>query len=251
MTPPTIQSAGREPEDIPRHIAIIMDGNGRWARSRGMPRHAGHRAGVRAARQIVETAGQRHVEYLTLFAFSSENWDRPNSEVNLLMNLFLEALQDEIEDLEENQVCLRFIGDLESLQPSLKDQIVAAETRTAANDGLKLVIAVAYGGRWDIVQATQRIAASVAAGKIEPREIDAALFDQTLALHGLPDPDLLIRTGGERRVSNFLLWNLAYSELLFVDVLWPDFGPAELDAALSFFASRQRRYGKTAAQADA
>ena len=167
------------------------------------------------------------------------------------MNLFLEALQDEIEDLEENQVCLRFIGDLESLQPSLKDQIVAAETRTAANDGLKLVIAVAYGGRWDIVQATQRIAASVAAGKIEPREIDAALFDQTLALHGLPDPDLLIRTGGERRVSNFLLWNLAYSELLFVDVLWPDFGPAELDAALSFFASRQRRYGKTSAQADA
>ena len=250
MPAQTIQARGSEPTNLPRHVAIIMDGNGRWAKQRSLPRHAGHRAGVRSARQIVEAAGRHGIRCLTLFAFSSENWRRPSQEVSLLMSLFVEALEGELNELDENGVCLRFIGDLENLSPRLRVQIKKAEQLTEGNDGLQLVIAVAYGGRWDLVGAARSLAKEVAAGEREADDIDTAAFEKHLALAELPDPDLLIRTGGEQRISNFLLWHLAYSELYFTGTLWPDFGPGDLDKALSFFAARKRRYGRTSAQAE-
>ncbi len=225
-----------------------MDGNGRWAKLRLLPRHAGHRAGVRSARLLVEAAGRHGIRCLTLFAFSSENWRRPSQEVSLLMSLFVEALDGELDELNENGVRLRFIGDLDNLSRSLRAQIEKAEQLTRGNDGLQLVIAVAYGGRWDLVRAARALAAQVAAGERAAEEIDAAALEEHLALAGLPEPDLLIRTGGEQRVSNFLLWHLAYTELYFTETLWPDFGPEHLDEALSFFAARQRRYGRTSTQ---
>lgn len=236
------------PEAIPRHIAVIMDGNGRWARARGLPRHAGHRAGVKSVRETVETAAQRSVDCLTLFAFSSENWNRPREEVSRLMSLFLEALQREARELHRNNVRLTFIGAREQLQPNLVDKIADAESLTAKNTGLKLQVAVAYGGRWDIVSAARKLAGQVAKAELSPDDIDDEKFAAELQLAGLPDPDLLIRTGGERRVSNFLLWNLAYAELWFTDCLWPDFRASQFDEALSFFAGRQRRYGYTGDQ---
>jgi undecaprenyl diphosphate synthase len=229
----------------PVHVAVIMDGNGRWAKARALPRHAGHRAGVKAVRGIVEVAAQRDVSYLTLFAFSSENWSRPQDEVSRLMKLFLEALQREVNDLDRNNVRLRFIGARELLQPSLAQKIEMAEEQTKDNTGLTLHIAVAYGGRWDIVNATRKLAAMVGKGELSPEDIDEASLESQLALSGTPDPDLLIRTGGEKRISNFLLWNLAYAELWFCDCLWPDFGEDEFAEALDFFARRERRYGKT------
>lgn len=225
-----------------------MDGNGRWARKRTLPRHAGHRSGVRAVREIVELAAQRGVEYLTLFAFSSENWQRPEDEVTKLMGLFVEALRREVDELHRNNVRLRFIGAREQLDPKLIDKIAAAEARTFDNTGLNLMVAVAYGGRWDIVTAARRLAAQVAAGTLDSGDIDESGFAGELQLAGVPDPDLLIRTGGEHRISNFLLWNLAYAELWFCDSLWPDFGQQDFDAALEFFAQRQRRYGHTGDQ---
>lgn len=236
---------------VPQHVAVIMDGNGRWAKQRSLPRHAGHRSGVGAVRRTVEHAAARGIGVLTLFAFSSENWRRPQDEVGRLMKLFLDALQREVDELHRNNVSLRFIGARQQLNAGLLEKIAAAEERTSANSGLVLNIAVAYGGRWDIVEAARKLAGMVARNEITPAEIDEDRFGAALALSGLPDPDLLIRTGGEQRISNFLLWNLAYSELWFCDRLWPDFGAADFDEALAFFAHRQRRYGHTGDQVGA
>jgi undecaprenyl diphosphate synthase len=234
--------------DSPQHVAIIMDGNGRWARSRGMPRVAGHRASVKVVRKIVEECSERGVRYLTLFAFSSENWSRPADEVGVLMGLFLDALVREVADLHRNQVRLRFIGDRDSLGQELKDRMRDAEALTASNTGLGLMVAVAYGGRWDVAQGCRSLAADVQAGKIAVADITEEQIAARLALAGIPDPDLMIRTGGEQRISNFLLWNLAYTELYFSEALWPEFSPAHLMAAFEHFAQRERRFGKTSAQ---
>jgi undecaprenyl diphosphate synthase len=227
-----------------------MDGNGRWARQRGLPRQAGHRAGVRSVRATVEIAAERGVKYLTLFAFSSENWSRPREEVSSLMSLFIEALEREVAELHENDVRLRFIGDRQALAPELRQSMGEAERKTAGNEGLQLFIAVAYGGRWDIIQAVRQLAARAAEGEIRPADIDEPMFADRLALAGIPDPDLLIRTGGEKRISNFLVWNLAYTELYFCDCLWPAFRKADFDEALTFYANRQRRFGHTGEQVE-
>jgi len=228
-----------------------MDGNGRWARKRSLPRHAGHRAGVKSVRSIVKNSAKHGVEYLTLFAFSSENWRRPDEEVGMLMSLFLEALRREVAELHKNNVRLRFIGERERLDAKLIEKIENAEALTADNTGLRLQVAVAYGGRWDIVEAARTVAARVASGEIDASAIDEATYAAGLQLAAAPDPDLLIRTGGEQRISNFLLWNLAYAELWFTDVLWPDFGAADFEAALAHYAQRQRRYGHTGEQLEA
>lgn len=228
-----------------------MDGNGRWAKQRNKARHAGHREGVKAVRASVETAASRGVEYLTLFAFSSENWSRPEEEVSALMNLFVEALRREFDELHRNNVRLRFVGALEQLNAKLRNKISASEEKTAANSGLQLTVATAYGGRWDIVEATKAVAAKVAAGTLQIADIDADELASGLCLGGMPDPDLLIRTGGEQRISNFLLWNLAYSELWFTDVLWPEFTESTFDEALDFYSGKQRRFGHTGDQVEA
>lgn len=238
----------KSPANVPSHVAVIMDGNGRWAHKRALPRHAGHRSGVKAVRAAVETAAQRGIQHLTLFAFSSENWRRPREEVGKLMGLFLDALQREVDDLHHNNVRLEFIGAREQLKPALVETIDVAEAKTRDNTGLHLIIAVAYGGHWDIVQATKRLAKQVADGEIVPDDIDETSIAANLQLAGVPDPDLLIRTGGEQRISNFLLWNLAYAELYFFDTLWPDFGKEQFDEALDYFAKRQRRFGHTGDQ---
>jgi undecaprenyl diphosphate synthase len=234
--------------DSPQHVAIIMDGNGRWARSRGMPRPAGHRSSIKVVRRVVEECAKRKVRHLTLFAFSSENWRRPPDEVGMLMKLFLDALEREIADLHGSQVRVGFIGDRGLLGAELARRMQSAERLTAGNLGLRLMVAMAYGGRWDIAQACRSLAADAAAGTLAAADIGEAQVAERLALAGIPDPDLLIRTGGERRISNFLMWNLAYTELFFSDVLWPDFSPAHLDEAFEFFAQRERRFGKTSAQ---
>ena len=230
-------------DNIPRHIAIIMDGNGRWAKKRALPRHAGHRSGVAAVRKSVELAAQRGVDYLTLFAFSSENWSRPRDEVSKLMGLFVEALQREVDELHRNNVRLEFVGAREQLQAGLVKKIADAEAQTKANTGLRLIVAVAYGGRWDIVQAVRQVAARVAAGEINTNEIDDAVLAAELQLRNVPDPDLLIRTGGEQRISNFLLWQLSYAELYVTSVLWPDFRERDFFAALEDYKNRGRRFG--------
>jgi len=234
---------------LPRHVAVIMDGNGRWAQRRALPRHLGHRAGAKAVRATVEGCARRGVEALTIFAFSSENWQRPQEEVTRLMELFVESIDKEVDELHRNGIRVRFIGDLSRLRTGLAAKIAAAESRTAANQRMTLFIAVSYGGRWDIVEAARRLAARAVTGEIKPEAIDETLFADQLQLAGAPEPDLFIRTGGESRISNFLLWNLAYSELYFCDTLWPDFDDAALDAALLFYASRVRRFGLTDAQA--
>jgi undecaprenyl diphosphate synthase len=234
--------------DTPQHVAIIMDGNGRWARARGLPRPAGHRASVKVVRRTVEECARRHIPFLTIFAFSSENWQRPPDEVGMLMKLFLDSMVREVSDLHRNQVRLKFIGDRSVLGGALTRSIEEAESLTASNPGLGLCVALAYGGRWDIAQACRALAADAAAGTLAPAEIDESRIAGRLALAGIPDPDLLIRTGGEMRISNFLLWNLAYAELHFTEVLWPDFSPAHLEAALDFYARRERRFGRTSEQ---
>jgi undecaprenyl diphosphate synthase len=234
---------------VPRHIAIIMDGNGRWARARGLARHAGHKEGVERVRGCVERCSERGIAALTVFAFSSENWRRPVDEVTQLMGLFVEALEREVAALHANGVRLRFIGERRRLSVRLQARVAAAEAQTAANGGLKLQVAVAYGGRWDIVKAGQTLAARCADGTLRPQDIDEERFGAALELAGLPEPDLFIRTGGERRISNFLLWNLAYTELYFTDQLWPDFDAASFDAALEYFERCERRFGQTGEQA--
>jgi len=241
------QPQTREP-DAPRHVAVIMDGNGRWASRRRLPRHLGHRAGVKAVRATVEGCARRGVEALTLFAFSSENWQRPAEEVTRLMELFVESIEREVDELHGKGIRLRFIGDLGALKPHLLEGIAAAEARTAGNSRMTLYVAISYGGRADIVRAMRRIAVRVAAGEMSPDAIEEADIAGELALAGSPDPDLLIRTGGEHRISNFLLWNLAYTELYFCDCLWPDFDDAEIERAFRQFASRQRRFGLTGDQ---
>jgi undecaprenyl diphosphate synthase len=236
---------------LPRHVAIIMDGNGRWARARGESRNAGHAAGVTAVRGSIEHCLRRGIAFLTLFAFSSENWGRPTEEVQGLMELFLNALGQELESLHRNGVRLRFIGERTTLSATLQARMHEAEAMTAGNTALTLLVAVSYGGRRDLVLAARRLAARAARGELDPEHCDEQEFVHGLALAGLPDPDLFIRTGGERRISNFLLWNLAYSELHFTDVLWPDFDAAVFDAALQDYAGRQRRYGLVPQAAEA
>jgi undecaprenyl diphosphate synthase len=230
---------------VPRHIAIIMDGNGRWAEARALARPAGHQAGLKAVRVVIEECSRRGVEALTLFAFSSENWARPPEEVGSLMRLFVEALDREIDELHAKAVRVRFIGARSSLAVRLQTRIAAAEARTAANPGLKLQVAMSYGGRWDIVQAAGKLARLCASGAMLPEEIDAESFAAQLALSGLPPVDLLIRTGGEQRISNFLLWDIAYAELYFCARLWPEFSRSDLEEALGFYAGRERRFGRT------
>ena len=235
---------------LPRHVAIIMDGNGRWAKKRLLPRVAGHRAGVEAVRQVVRSCAEKGVEALTLFAFSSENWRRPAKEVSLLMELFLTALHRETQRLNNNNVRLRIIGDRAAFPPRLQEEIAKAEQLTAHNTGLTLVVAANYGGRWDVMQAVRRLGEEIEAGRLRAADITPELFETQLVLSDLPEPDLFIRTGGEQRISNFLLWHLAYSEFYFTDTLWPDFDAAALDAALRSSASRQRRFGRTGDQVE-
>jgi len=233
---------------LPRHVAIIMDGNGRWAAARKLPRHAGHKAGVSALRACVEACSARGIGALTVFAFSSENWARPAEEVSLLMGLFVEALDQELAELSAKGVRLRFIGERQRLSVRLQSYLATAEARTAANDHLSLNIAMSYGGRSDIAGAVRQLAARCAAGSLRPADISEEQVGRALQLADQPDPDLFIRTGGEHRISNFLLWNLAYTELYFTDCLWPDFDAGQMDAALSFYGARERRFGRTAEQ---
>jgi undecaprenyl diphosphate synthase len=230
---------------LPRHIAVIMDGNGRWAVQRGLPRQSGHKQGVEPVRICIRESLKCGIAALTLFAFSSENWGRPSDEVSALMSLFVEAIDSEIDELTGNGVRLTFIGDRGAFPERLQFRMAAAERRTAGNQKLRLQIAVGYGGRWDIVQAAQQLAAQCRDGKLVPEQITVERFEAGLQLSGITDPDLFIRTGGEKRISNFLLWNLAYTELHFCDVLWPDFDAASFAAALEFFAARERRFGLT------
>lgn len=225
-----------------------MDGNGRWAQQRRRPRLIGHRAGARAVNLCIDFCLERGVRVLTLFAFSSENWDRPQDEVGGLMKLFSGALEREIDELDRRGVRVRFIGERSRFTDAIGQRMATAEARTAANTRLDLVIAVSYGGRWDIAQAARSLAADVACGRIAPDAIDEPALSSRLALADLPPPDLFIRTGGELRISNFLLWQLAYTELWFTDLLWPDVDAATLQAALDDFARRERRFGLTGAQ---
>jgi len=234
------------PSDAPRHVAIIMDGNGRWATRRFLPRAAGHARGVQAVRRVVEACGRRGVEYLTLFAFSSENWRRPEEEVSLLMKLFVQTLEKEVGKLEDQGVRLRVIGDTGAFEPRLQELIQAAEQRTAHNSALNLTIAANYGGRWDILQAMRRLMA--ARPGLTPQDLDEAALSEYLSMAWAPEPDLFIRTGGEQRISNFLIWQLAYTELYFTDGYWPDFGAKEIDAAFEWYRTRERRFGRTSAQ---
>ena len=233
---------------LPRHIAIIMDGNGRWARQRRRPRLVGHRAGARAVRTCIELCLQRGIPALTLFAFSSENWQRPPEEVRGLMRLFLGVLEREVDDLHARGVRLRFIGERTRFEPAIRARMAAAEALTAGNGRLQLTIAAGYGGRQDIAHAARALAEQVAAGQLRPEQIDEHLLGTQVALAELPPPDLFIRTGGELRISNFLLWQLAYTELWFTPVLWPDVDAALLEQALADYAGRERRYGLTSEQ---
>ncbi len=233
----------------PRHIAIIMDGNGRWAQQRFLPRAVGHRAGVKAVRKIVEyCAAKPTCDVLSLFAFSSENWNRPKTEVSLLMRLFLTTLEREIDKLHNNNICLRFIGDRTALDLALQQKMNEGEQKTKNNTALTLVIAANYGGRWDMTQACQRLAERVETGELKSSDINETVLNQHLCLADLPEPDLFIRTGGEERVSNFMLWQLAYTEFYFTPTLWPDFNQAALEEAITSFKGRQRRFGHTGDQ---
>ncbi len=232
----------------PEHVAIIMDGNGRWASQRFLPRTAGHAKGVQSVRRAVETCGNAGVRYLTLFAFSSENWRRPADEVSLLMRLFVQALEREVSRLQEQGVRLRVVGDLTPFEPKLQELIYQAQDSTEKNDALHLTIAANYGGRWDILQATRRMLAAHPEVASNPEQVDEQLLSNYLSMAWAPEPDLFIRTGGEQRISNFLIWQLAYTELFFTDCYWPDFGEAELRQAFDWYSTRERRFGRTSAQ---
>jgi len=237
-----------EPTAIPGHIAIVMDGNGRWAKKRNRPRSMGHQAGQKALRSTIENCVRLGVGTLTVFAFSSENWNRPASEISRLMDIFLRALDKEVGELNENNICLRFIGDKTAFKTTLQAKMSKAEALTKNNTSLVANIAVNYGGRWDITQAATKMARAIADGNLPADKIDETQFAQFLALAESPDPDLFIRTGGEMRISNFLLWQSAYTEFYFTDVLWPDFDSQVLDQAITAFQSRERRYGRTGDQ---
>jgi undecaprenyl diphosphate synthase len=230
--------------DVPRHIAIIMDGNGRWAKRRLMPRVAGHRKGVEALRGVIRACAERGVAHLTVFAFSSENWRRPQDEVTLLMELFMRALENEVAKLHENGIRFRVIGDLSGFSERIQALIRDAEALTRDNTRLVLTVAANYGGRWDVVQAVKKLMAS----NLDAAEVSEEALAQQLSMADMPEPDLFIRTGGEQRISNFLLWQLAYTELYFTDALWPDFDNAALDAAIASYRARERRFGRTSEQ---
>jgi undecaprenyl diphosphate synthase len=232
-------------DEVPRHVAIIMDGNGRWAKRRRLPRIAGHRAGVESVRATVRACGRLGIRYLTLFAFSSENWRRPPEEVALLMGLFKTALSNEVEKLHRTGVRLKVVGDTSRFDPKIRDLIAEGEGLTAANRGLTLTVAANYGGRWDILQAVNAL---VTETKESIEKIDESALAPYLAMSYAPEPDLFIRTGGEQRISNFLLWQLAYSELYFTETLWPDFDAAALDEAIASYRRRERRFGRTSEQ---
>jgi len=233
---------------VPQHVAIVMDGNGRWATRRQLPRSAGHREGVKAARRAVQACADLGIEVLTLFAFSSENWRRPESEVSLLMSLFLTTLRSEAARLVKNNVRLRLIGERSGFSERLRRSIEQAEADTAHCDGMNLVIAANYGGRWDIARAARQVAEAAARGEINPRDVTPEFFHTYTSLSDLPEPDLFIRTGGDRRISNFLLWQFAYTELYFSNRLWPDFDHEALVEAIGDFSGRQRRFGRTGQQ---
>jgi undecaprenyl diphosphate synthase len=234
--------------DVPRHVAIIMDGNGRWAKQRLLPRVAGHRRGVEAVRATVRRCSELGVEFLTLFAFSSENWRRPAEEVTILMELFLRALEQEVVKLHNNDIRFRVVGDVSRFDRPIRERIAAGEAMTAGNTRLTLTVAANYGGRWDIAQAARAYFAAHRDRLDNPRPVDADVLDPYLAMAYAPEPDLFIRTGGEQRISNFLLWQLAYTELYFTDMLWPDFDGAALDAAIASYRTRERRFGRTSEQ---
>jgi undecaprenyl diphosphate synthase len=228
---------------LPAHVAIIMDGNGRWARSRGLPRIAGHRAGAQAVRRTIEAATQQGVGWLTLYAFSSENWRRPQAEVTDLTGLLRHYLRNEVAELAREGVRLRVIGERDRFDPDIRDELDTAERRTAGNTRLNLTVALSYGGRAEIAAAARAAARAVAEGQLDPEGLDEAAFARFLFTDGMPDPDLVIRTSGEQRLSNFLLWQSAYAELVFMDVYWPDFSAAHFGEALAEFARRERRFG--------
>ena len=233
---------------LPRHIAIIMDGNGRWARRKGNERIFGHRNGVKAVRETVEAAGELGIEYLTLYAFSTENWDRPKEEIDALMSLLIHTLNNEINRLHENNVKLTAIGNTISLPEDVQENIMKAKLLTRNNTGLNLVIALSYSGRWEILNAMQRIAEDMKSEKIQPENLTPDIFIRYLSTGNIPDPELLIRTSGEYRISNFLLWQIAYTELYFTDTLWPDFRKDDLYKAIIDFQKRERRFGKISRQ---
>tara|TARA_R110002049_G_scaffold43198_7_gene127785 strand:- start:3143 stop:3886 length:744 start_codon:yes stop_codon:yes gene_type:complete len=233
---------------VPQHIAIIMDGNGRWAKKRLQPRFMGHRAGVKSVENIVKHCVERNVAVLSLFAFSSENWRRPGKEVRLLMELFALSLKQQVKQLHKNNIRLRIIGDVSKFSSSLQKQISLAEKLTATNTGLTINIAANYGGRWDITQSVRQLAEKVKEGELLPEDITEETISAGLTTSEIPEPDLFIRTGGEQRVSNFLLWQMAYTEFFFTDTLWPDFNGTELDKAINSFCQRERRFGKTSEQ---
>jgi undecaprenyl diphosphate synthase len=234
--------------DVPRHVAIIMDGNGRWAKQRLLPRVAGHRKGVESVRATVRSCVERGVEFLTLFAFSSENWRRPADEVSILMQLFIRALEQEVAKLHENEIRFKVVGDISRFEPRIRELIASGEALTASNEGLTLTVAANYGGRWDIAQAANRLLSAhpEAAQRITPETMEPYL-----SMAYAPEPDLFIRTGGEQRISNFLLWQLAYTELYFTDLLWPDFDAAALGSAIASYQQRERRFGRTSEQLQA
>jgi len=248
MTQGHTQETQSDERRLPRHIAVIMDGNGRWAQRRGLPRYAGHPVGVEAVRRIVEACVELGIEVLTLFAFSSENWRRPQKEVSLILDLFIRSLKKEARRLHRNGVRLKVIGDRSAFSPKLQQHIDEVESLTGGNTGLVLQVAANYGGRWDIAQAARQLAERVLAGEMQPEEVNEATLAGALTFADLPEPDLFIRTGGEKRLSNFLLWQSAYTELYFTDILWPDFDRAALSAALQDYANRQRRFGRTGEQ---
>lgn len=235
-------------EKIPQHIAIIMDGNGRWAQAHGKKRTAGHKQGVEAVRRTVENCVNRGVNYLTLFAFSSENWQRPEAEVSILMELLAYVLKHDIQRIHKNDVRLNVIGDISRFSSRLQKLIKEGLELTSANSTMTLTLAINYGSRWEMVEAVRKIARQVQAGELAPDAIDEPMFSASLATAGLPDPDLLVRTSGEIRISNFLLWQIAYTELYFTDLYWPDFDAKALDNAIAWYAKRQRRFGKTGEQ---
>jgi undecaprenyl diphosphate synthase len=243
-----MNSLTTESQLIPEHVCIIMDGNGRWAKKRLMPRTFGHRKGVTVTRDSIEFFARAGVRHLTLFAFSSENWNRPKEEVSTLMELFFRSLKDNSAELNSKNIRIRFIGEREAFSQTLQNQIADTEALTLNNDVMVLNIAANYGGQWDILNAVKKVAARVERREIAPDHIDQAMLESELSLADTPNPDLFIRTGGEHRMSNFLLWQLVYTEFYFTDVLWPDFSEQEMQKALDDYAKRQRRYGKTGDQ---
>ena len=243
MPEPDISQSAKAPFKAPRHVAIIMDGNGRWAAARGLPRAEGHRRGVEALRRTIRAAGEIGIEFVTIFSFSAENWSRPVSEVRELMGLLRRFIRNDLAELHQNNVRVRIIGERQSLDPEIERLLVEAEELTKNNDGLTLVVAFNYGARQEIARAAQRVAEQVAQGKLDPAAITVETIGRCLDAPDVPDPDLIIRTSGEQRLSNFLLWQAAYSELVFVPIYWPDFDRAALEAAIREYQQRERRFG--------